>query len=158
MCSSSKTIKYTNKYGKVTFDINENEDVYTFIVVDNGIGMDDEFVKTIFEPFTREKNNQTRLVQGSGLGMSIAKNIVEKMNGSIKCQSEKGVGTKFIVTIPLAKANLNLKNEVVDSILEASLNGINILVVEDNPLNQEITKTILEDESESLMIHTLKIF
>ena len=148
----SNAIKYTNKYGKVTFDINENEDVYTFIVVDNGIGMDDEFVKTIFEPFTREKNNQTRLVQGSGLGMSIAKNIVEKMNGSIKCQSEKGVGTKFIVTIPLAKANLNLKNEVVDSILEASLNGINILVVEDNPLNQEITKTILEDEKANVII------
>lgn len=148
----SNAIKYTNKFGKVTFDINENNGVYTFIVEDDGIGMDDEFVKTIFEPFTREKNNQTRLVQGSGLGMSIAKSIVEKMSGSIKCQSKKGVGTKFIVTIPLAKANLNLKNEVEVDNVETSLKGINILLVEDNPLNQEITKTILEDEQANVII------
>ena len=148
----SNAVKYTDKYGKVTFDITEDNSIYTFIVEDNGIGMDEKFVKTIFEPFTREKNGQTNLIQGSGLGMSIAKSIVEKMNGTIKCQSKKGEGTRISVTVPLVKANLNLKNEAALNNLETSLKGVNILLVEDNPLNQEITKTILEDEKANVII------
>ena len=71
---------------------------FEFYIKDNGIGMSEEFVKHIFEPFEREQNTTTSGVQGTGLGMAITKNIVDMMNGTINVTSEQGIGTEFFVS------------------------------------------------------------
>lgn len=100
----SNAIKYTSEGGEITFRISETAGAlegyanYEFLIKDNGIGMDKEFLQKVFEPFERERNSTISGIQGTGLGMAITKNIVDIMNGSIEVQSEKGVGTEVIVT------------------------------------------------------------
>ncbi len=100
----SNSIKYTPDGGEIIFRISEtagaNEGYanYEFLIKDNGIGMDKEFLQRVFEPFERERNSTISGIQGTGLGMAITKNIVDIMNGSIEIQSEKGVGTEVIVS------------------------------------------------------------
>ena len=74
------------------------------MVEDNGIGMSEEFLGQIFDPFAREENKNTAEIKGSGLGMPIAKNLINMMGGSIQCQSEKGRGTRIEVILPLSSA------------------------------------------------------
>lgn len=99
----SNAIKYTEEGGRVQLSINqlnhiEGKNVHLrFEVSDNGIGMSQEYLEKIFEPFTRETDSKVNKVQGTGLGMSIAKNLVELMGGSIKVTSEKGKGSTFVV-------------------------------------------------------------
>lgn len=99
----SNAIKYTEEGGRVQLSINqldhiEGKNVYLrFEVSDNGIGMSQEYLEKIFEPFTRETDSKVNKVQGTGLGMSIAKNLVELMGGTIKVTSEKGKGSTFVV-------------------------------------------------------------
>ncbi|MDE6030546.1 MAG: PAS domain S-box protein, partial [Oscillospiraceae bacterium] len=100
----SNSIKYTNDGGKVDVSVteikvNNNDDIacYKFVISDNGIGMSEEFVKHIFEPFERERNSTISGIQGTGLGMAITKNIVDMMEGTIEVKSEKGVGTEVSV-------------------------------------------------------------
>ena len=103
----SNAIKYTPDGGHITFSIREKHNgtagygCYEFSIEDNGIGMTPEFQKIMFQPFTRADDNRTTKVQGTGLGMAIAQNIVNMMNGSIKVESEPDKGTKFTVTIYL---------------------------------------------------------
>ena len=105
----SNAIKYTNPGGDVTVTISEVPSSkggfasFDFKVVDNGIGMSTEFVNHIFEPFERENNGSSNVVQGTGLGMAITKSIVDIMNDTISVTSEKGVGTEFTVVITLKK-------------------------------------------------------
>ena len=100
----SNSVKYTAAGGVVSMRITEKEGApkgyakYEFSIKDTGIGMSEEFVKHIFEPFEREKNTTTSGIQGTGLGMAITKNIVDMMNGTIKVKSEQGVGTEFTVS------------------------------------------------------------
>ncbi len=99
----SNSIKYTGAGGKVNVRIVERTGMskgyatYEFYIKDNGIGMSEEFISHIFEPFEREENTTTSGIQGTGLGMAITKNIVDMMNGSIEVKSEQGVGTEFTV-------------------------------------------------------------
>ena len=99
----SNSIKYTPAGGVVSMRITQKPGApegcasYEFHVKDNGIGMSEEFVVRIFEPFERERNSTISGIQGTGLGMAITKNIVDMMNGDIQVQSEQGVGTEFIV-------------------------------------------------------------
>ena len=103
----SNAVKYTNDGGKIVMEISEKEShikgktCYEFIFRDNGIGMEEEFVKHIFDPFLRAENVGHKLVEGNGLGMAIAKNIVQKMDGDIKVKSVLGQGSEFTVTIHL---------------------------------------------------------
>ncbi|MCM1103764.1 MAG: response regulator [Clostridium sp.] len=100
----SNSVKYTGAGGTVSMRITEKRGApmgyanYEFLIKDNGIGMSEEFVEHIFEPFEREKNSTISKIQGTGLGMAITKNIVDMMNGTIEVKSEQGVGTEFKVS------------------------------------------------------------
>lgn len=100
----SNAIKYTNKGGKIDFTVSENildkDDYgnYEFRIKDNGIGMSQEFLNHIFEPFEREKNTTMSGISGTGLGLSITKNIVDNMNGIIEVKSVEGKGSEFIIS------------------------------------------------------------
>ena len=99
----SNSIKYTPAGGTVSVRIIEKPGAaagyatYEFHIKDTGIGMSEEFVSRIFEPFERERNSTISGIQGTGLGMAITKNIVDMMNGTLEVKSEQGVGTEFIV-------------------------------------------------------------
>ncbi len=101
----SNAIKYTQAGGMINMRVTEKPGLssdyaqYEFCIQDTGIGMSEEFVAHIFEPFEREKNSTISGIQGTGLGMAITKNIVDMMNGSIEVKSEQGVGTEVIVSL-----------------------------------------------------------
>ena len=101
----SNSVKYTPAGGVVSVKVTEKPGApaghatYEFCIKDTGIGMSEEFVSRIFEPFERERNSTTSGIQGTGLGMAITKNIVDMMNGTISVRSKQGVGTEFIVVV-----------------------------------------------------------
>ena len=141
-------IKYNKKDGYVELNVNvkrHKEDLitYVFVVKDNGLGIDKEYLDHIFEPFSQENQNFNEYRLGTGLGMSIVKGLVELMKGSISVTSKKGEGSTFEVVIPFKIAPEIVKN-VKDS--KVSIKGKKVLLVEDNDLNREIAKTLLEDE------------
>lgn len=141
-------IKYNKKDGYVELNVNvkrHKEDLitYEFVVKDNGLGIDKEYLDHIFEPFSQENQNFNEYRLGTGLGMSIVKGLVELMKGSISVTSKKGVGSTFEVVIPFEIAPEIVKN-TKDS--KVSIKGKKVLLVEDNDLNREIAKTLLEDE------------
>lgn len=103
----SNAVKYTPNGGTILFDITELPCIrsgcakYVFTVTDNGYGMEPEFLEHIFEPFTRAEHSVTNKVQGTGLGMTITKSIIDRMGGEIQVQSEPGRGSRFTVTLTL---------------------------------------------------------
>lgn len=141
-------IKYNKKDGYVELNVNvkrHKEDLitYEFVVKDNGLGIDKEYLDHFFEPFSQENQNFNEYRLGTGLGMSIVKGLVELMKGSISVTSKKGEGSTFEVVIPFKIAPEIVKN-TKDS--KVSIQGKKVLLVEDNDLNREIAKTLLEDE------------
>lgn len=141
-------IKYNKTGGFVELNVNvkrHKEDLITYIfeVKDNGLGIDKEYLEHIFEPFSQENQNFNEYRLGTGLGMSIVKGLVELMKGSISVKSKKGEGSTFEVVIPFKIAPEIIKN-TKDS--KVSIKGKKVLLVEDNDLNREIAKTLLEDE------------
>ena len=149
----SNAIKYTSAGGKVTIDTRElpyDKEGYTLIqtkVSDTGIGMSEEFLPSLFELFTRERNTTLSKIPGTGLGMAIVKNLVDLMNGSIEVESELGKGSTFTITIPHKIANKDYSNINIESSNEFDIDfkGKRILLAEDNELNAEITTTILSE-------------
>ena len=149
----SNAIKYTPEGGKVLIDVQElpyNKEGYTLIqtkVSDTGIGMSEEFLPSLFELFTRERNTTLSKIPGTGLGMAIVKNLVDLMNGSIEVESELGKGGTFTITIPHKIANKDYTNRNIESSNEFDIDfkGKRILLAEDNELNAEITTTILSE-------------
>ena len=149
----SNAIKYTSAGGKVTIDTRElpyDKEGYTLIqtkVSDTGIGMSEEFLPSLFELFTRERNTTLSKIPGTGLGMAIVKNLVDLMNGSIEVESELGKGSTFTITIPHKVANKDYTNRNIESSNEFDIDfkGKRILLAEDNELNAEITTTILSE-------------
>ena len=149
----SNAIKYTSAGGKVTIDTKElpyDKEGYVLIqtkVSDTGIGMSEEFLPSLFELFTRERNTTLSKIPGTGLGMAIVKNLVDLMNGSIEVESELGKGSTFTITIPHKIANRDYTNRNIESSNEFDIDfkGKRILLAEDNELNAEITTTILSE-------------
>ena len=149
----SNAIKYTSAGGKVTIDTRElpyDKEGYTLIqtkVSDTGIGMSEEFLPSLFELFTRERNTTLSKIPGTGLGMAIVKNLVDLMNGSIEVESELGKGSTFTITIPHKIANKDYTNRNIESSNEFDIDfkGKRILLAEDNELNAKITTTILSE-------------
>lgn len=149
----SNAIKYTPEGGKVLIDAQElpyNREGYVLIqtkVSDTGIGMSEEFLPSLFELFTRERNTTLSKIPGTGLGMAIVKNLVDLMNGSIEVESELGKGSTFTITIPHKIANKDYTNRNIESSNEFDIDfvGKRILLAEDNELNAEITTTILSE-------------
>ncbi len=150
----SNAIKYTKPGGKVTLSVLERHTVkdgygaYEFIVTDTGIGMARDFVDHIFEAFSREKSSTVSGVTGTGLGMSITKNLIDLMGGKIEIDSELGYGTKVTMLFEFRLNNGKKKpTEVIDHRLDnVVLFGRRVLLVEDNELNREIARDILIDE------------
>ena len=149
----SNAIKYTSAGGKVTIDTRElpyDKEGYTLIqtkVSDTGIGMSEEFLPSLFELFTRERNTTLSKIPGTGLGMAIVKNLVDLMDGSIEVESELGEGSTFTITIPHKIADKDYTNRNIESsnVSDIDFKGKRILLAEDNELNAEITTTILSE-------------
>ena len=147
----SNAVKYNKDNGSVTLSCEElksRDDMawIKFTCADTGIGMSKEFQDHLFEPFTQEENGARTTYGGTGLGMSIAKSLVEKMGGSIEFTSEKNIGTTYYVTIPF-KIDHDVKpgsTEEQETDTEA-LRGMNVLLAEDNELNMEIAVFILHN-------------
>lgn len=142
-------ITYTKHGGNVNITVRELEKqinhyaVYQFEIKDNGIGISEEFLSHIFEPFAREKNTTFSGVHGTGVGLTIVKHIVELMDGNIEVSSVVDQGTVFTVTLRLRIQNRPLSDEVdMDVILDHIMNQT-ILLVEDNEINVEIETEIL---------------
>ena len=153
----SNAIKYNKENGKVYVSYKEEKlddkhIMLEFICEDTGIGMSEEFQKKIFNAFTQENRNARTSYNGTGLGMSIVKSIADKMEGTIKVESEKNIGTTFVVKIPfeINDAEIVVKKEEA----ELSISGLNILLVEDNELNMEIADFLLNERG----VHTIKAY
>lgn len=150
----SNAIKYTNNGGVINCDISQvpgKKNGWCDVIItvkDNGIGMSDQFLKHIYEPFERERNSTISRVEGSGIGMGIVKKLVELMDGSVDVQSKIGDGSTFTVTIPckIASKEESVAKRDKGTRDKASLVGARILVVEDNDINAEIATELLEEE------------
>ncbi len=150
----SNAVKYTPVGGSIQLILKElpcdkeGYATYTTIVQDTGIGMSKEFQKEIFESFSRERNTTESKIVGTGLGMSIVKRLMDLMGGTISVESELGKGSKFAatLTVRLVEDPEKVLSEIQKTkVEEKNLNGKRILVVEDNELNAEIAKTLLEN-------------
>ncbi len=146
---ANNAIKYTKTGGKININAVEIErlpndcSIYRFIVEDTGIGIHKEFLDHIFEPFEREQNTTFSGVYGTGLGLTIAKNIVEMMGGTITAESTVGVGSTFTVTLRLrTQSNPLMVSIDTDRILDQVMHQ-KILIVDDNEINLEIETEIL---------------
>lgn len=152
----SNAIKYTNPGGDIFVSARElscdGEYVeFEFIVSDTGIGMSEEFAEHIFEPFTQEHAENRSSYQGTGLGMSIVKNLINKMKGTITLETKQGEGTTFTITLPV-KLDMVCFEETETEEEETSIEGMKILLVEDNDLNLEVAQYILEDAGAEIIV------
>jgi len=157
-------IKFTGPGGSIKVRAVEKPDeregwaVYEFHIKDTGIGISEEFQKRIFEPFERERSSTVSGIQGTGLGMTITKNLVGLMGGTIAVSSKKGEGAEFTVRIPMRQNSQKLRDRAAgkreDSSDQASegdagrrtaIKGQRLLLVEDNDLNREIARELLSD-------------
>ena len=148
----SNCIKYNKVGGMVEtscccLGIENGIVTYRWTIRDTGNGMNEEFLKHIFDPFAQERSDARSVYNGTGLGMSIVKSLIDLMNGTIKITSKEGVGSVFVLTIPFEITDRipkiqpeKQKDEVGD------IQGYHLLIAEDNELNAEIAKTLLEDE------------
>ena len=118
---------------------------YRWIISDTGIGMSQDFLKHIFEPFAQEKEGARSNYQGTGLGMAIVKKIIDLMGGSISVTSEQGVGSTFEITIPFEIAPAPSQVPEQNTNTGTNIQGWRLMLVEDNDLNAEIAQTLLED-------------
>ena len=147
----SNAVKYNRENGHIyisCMEIPSKQPEMTtmeFVCRDTGIGMSEEFQKCVFEPFAQEHTGSRTKFAGTGLGMSIAKNLIEKMGGSISFESEERVGTTFVIRVPF-KINLEADKRVEQGdVSEKSIKGLHILLVEDNELNMEIAEFVLQN-------------
>lgn len=148
----TNSIKYTKPGGKVSLTLreeripgNDNMIRLIFVVEDNGIGMSDEFQKTMYETFSRATNSQINKIQGSGLGLAIVRQMVDLMKGTISCDSKPGVGTRFTVTLEFPVAETPVETSGDSENGNVDISGMSVLVAEDNDLNWEIIATMLEE-------------
>lgn len=147
---AGNAVKYTQNDGNVDIIITELEKLpnnyasYQFVVKDTGIGISKDFIDHIFEPFEREKNTTFSGIHGTGLGLTIAKNLTEMMGGNIKVDSSPGNGSafSFILRFRLQDVPLQPSGNAANTI--AQLMNHKILLVEDNEINMEIESEILE--------------
>lgn len=140
----SNAVKYTQEGGTISLRLRERPSVmqgrgqYEFIVTDNGIGMSEEFVGHIFEPFTRAEDTRISKVQGTGLGMTITENIVRMMNGTIEVKSRLGEGSQFIFAV-----TLDISEE--DELYHEELAGLPVLVADDDQAVCESAAELLNE-------------
>ena len=148
----SNAVKYNRENGQIyisCIEIPSKQPEMTtmeFVCRDTGIGMSDEFQKHIFEPFAQEHTGSRTKFAGTGLGMPITKKLVKKMGGTISFESEKGVGTTFVIRVPFKIDPDADKGKEQTDASEKSIKGLHILLAEDNELNMEIAEFMLQNE------------
>ena len=145
----SNAIKYTSEGGTVEFQrkILENDGHFIrdrFVITDNGIGMSEEFLPHLFEPFHQEDRMRGTRQNGTGLGMSIVKQLVDAMGGTISVRSALNEGTQITIEIPFELSLEKEEKEKPDEVDLSVLYGKHILLCEDHPLNQKIAVALLE--------------
>ena len=146
----SNSIKYNKKNGKILCSakykkMGDSQVIYTITISDTGIGMSEKFLQHLFEPFSREHTGVNSSYEGTGLGMSIVKQLIEKMDGTIDVQSKENEGSVFTISLPFDIARKeDIRNDETD-IQKNDISGVRILLVEDNDLNMEIAETFLKD-------------
>lgn len=150
-------IKYNKAGGTIHttlayLGVTDNVVTYCWTISDTGIGMSEEFLSHIFEPFVQEHSDARTVYHGAGLGMSIVKRIIDKMGGTIEVTSEEQVGSVFRITLPFAIAEKSELSEEEHPHRQASVRGLHLLLAEDNALNAEIAQTLLEDEGATVVI------
>ena len=148
----SNAVKYNKENGYVYISCREIPSKQTamptleFVCRDTGIGMTEAFQKRIFEPFAQEHAGSRTKFAGTGLGMPITKKLVEKMGGTISFESKEGIGTTFVIRIPFQiDADMKDRNETEEK-TETSIQGLHVLLTEDNELNMEIAEFVLQNE------------
>ena len=148
----SNAVKYNKENGYVYISCREIPSKQTamttleFVCRDTGIGMTEAFQKRIFEPFAQEHAGSRTKFAGTGLGMPITKKLVEKMSGTISFESKEGTGTTFVIRIPFQiDADMKDRNETEEK-TETSIQGLHVLLTEDNELNMEIAEFVLQNE------------
>lgn len=140
----SNSIKYTGEGGEISIDIWEKESqqeqigCYEFVFKDNGIGMTRDFLEHIYDPFERAEDVRISKIQGTGLGMTISRNIIQMMGGDIQIESEPGIGTIVTITVPL-------KHQVPGVVNREDLEGRTVLVVDDEPFAGESICVLLQN-------------
>ena len=147
----SNAIKYNKRGGKISVSARaaastEDSVSYEFTIADTGIGMSQEYLEHIFEPFSQEDPGARTTYHGTGLGMSIVHRLVDSLGGTIRVESEKNVGSRFIFTLPFQlDPSPKSQNPAENEPPAADISGMHILIVEDNELNREIAQYLLED-------------
>ena len=145
-------IKYNKVGGSITtlFQMVEKDEktvTYRWTISDTGIGMSEAFLEHIFDPFTQENTDARSVYQGTGLGMAIVKGLVEQMGGHIQVSSRVNVGSTFVVTLPFEIAEpVQAEASKEKDGAPADIRGMRLLLVEDNELNAEIARLLLEDK------------
>ena len=146
----SNALKFTGEGGTISVSVCRLEGgehvKYKFVVEDTGIGMSREFLGRVFEPYARELRFTAKQAAGTGLGMSITKNLVAQMNGEIHVESEPGAGSVFTVVLPFEPAEEEASAPQEASQTASSLEGLRVLVAEDNEINMEIVTELLAME------------
>lgn len=145
----SNAFKFTPEQGTISLSVQQLDSgdyaKYKFVISDTGIGMSPEFLERIYEPYARELRFSDRQASGTGLGMSITKNLVVQMGGEIQVESAPGAGSTFTVILPLAAGKQPLQAaEKGEQTEPFSLEGLRILLAEDNEINMEIAAEMLE--------------
>jgi len=156
----SNAQKYSGEGGKVEVLLRELPEEksgygsYRLTIQDNGIGMSEEFVKHMFDPFEREENSTVSGIQGTGLGMAITKHLVEMMEGRIEVQSKKGEGTRveIYLSFPLTADNEKIQEEKAENRRMPDLYGATILLVEDIAINQEFMSALLKKTGAEVVV------
>ena len=152
----SNAFKFTPAGGEITLSVRQTESGeygrYEFTVADTGIGMSPEFLRRIFEPYAREMRFGDRAASGTGLGMSITRSLAALMGGEIQVESEPGKGSRFTVVLPLPSAEPGQAGPAAEAAARAAarpdagaftLEGLSLLLAEDNEINMEITTEML---------------
>ena len=150
-------IKYNRPGGKVTTVVEALGDrdgtcTYRWTISDTGIGMSQEFLEHIFDPFAQEKNDARSYYQGTGLGMTIVKGLIDQMQGTIEVTSKEGVGSTFVITIPFKIAPPPEQMPVQKTEEAADIHGLKLLLAEDNELNAEIAEMLLRDNGAEVTV------
>ena len=148
----SNAVKYNKENGYVYISCREIPSKQTamttleFVCRDTGIGMTEAFQKRIFEPFAQEHAGSRTKFAGTGLGMPITKKLVEKMGGTISFESKEGIGTTFLIRIPFRIDTDRKDRTEAEEKTETSIQGLHVLLTEDNELNMEIAEFVLQNE------------
>ena len=150
-------VKYNRVGGRVStllenMGMKDGIVIYRWTITDTGRGMSQEFLKHIFEPFAQEHTDARSVYNGTGLGMSIVKSLIDKMNGTIEVTSTEGKGSTFVITIPFEVAEAESQTEGSAPNNGSDISGLHLLLAEDNELNAEIAEMLLADEGAKITL------